>query len=57
MHMKPTIRVPIAPKSKPEFLKAIGIAKIPVPKELFNKCAKDPVVLQIKEGGKLEYEN
>lgn len=43
--MKPTINVPIAPNSKPEFLNAIGIAKIPVPRELLSKCANDPPVL------------
>lgn len=41
----PTTSVPIAPKSKPAFLNAIGIANIPVPSELFNKCTKEPVVL------------
>ena len=45
VQMKPTMIVPIAPKRRPEFLKAIGIARIPVPRELFNKCTKAPVVL------------
>lgn len=42
---KPTITVPIAPNIRPEFLNAIGIARIPVPNELFSKCIKEPVVL------------
>lgn len=43
--MKPTIIVPKAPNNKPEFLNAIGIAKMPAPNELFNKCANEPIVL------------
>jgi hypothetical protein len=43
--MRPTTIVPMAPNRRPAFLKAIGMAKIPVPKELFSKCAKEPDVL------------
>lgn len=47
VQIKPTMTVPIAPNKRPEFLNAIGIAKIPVPNELFSKCIKEPVVLII----------
>lgn len=40
----PTTKVPIMPNTRPALRKAIGMAKIPVPKELFNKCAKAPLV-------------
>jgi hypothetical protein len=39
----------MAPNRRPAFLKAIGMAKIPVPKELFSKCAKEPDVLLVKK--------
>lgn len=42
---KPTTTVPMAPNKRPEFLNAIGIAKIPVPKELFSRCIREPDVL------------
>lgn len=45
----PTIRVPTKPKSRPPFLKAFGIAKIPVPSELFNRCIREPIVLKKKK--------
>lgn len=38
--------VPKAPTNNPEFLNAIGIARIPVPNELFSKCANAPIVLR-----------
>lgn len=41
----PMISVPSAPNSRPEFLNAIGMAKIPVPRELFSKCSREPNVL------------
>lgn len=44
VHKNPTTIVPIAPKSNPAFLKANGMAKIPDPRELFNKWANDPMV-------------
>lgn len=45
VHNIPIKIVPTRPTIKPAFLKAIGIAKIPVPKELFSKCIKAPVKL------------
>lgn len=45
VHTKPIIIVPRAPTNNPEFLYAIGIAKIPEPKEPFKKCAREPIVL------------
>lgn len=45
VQMNPTTTVPTAPNNRPEFLNAMGIAKIPVPKELFSRCIKEPVVL------------
>lgn len=48
VQMMPMITVPSEPNSKPAFLNAIGIAKMPVPRELFNRCANAPIVLQIK---------
>lgn len=41
----PAINVPIAPTIRPEFLKAAGIARIPEPRQHFNKCTIDPIVL------------
>lgn len=49
VHMKPMKMVPTAPINRPEFLYAIGIAKIPVPKELFNRCANEPISLDEKK--------
>lgn len=40
--------VPTKPNHRPAFLKAMGMARIPVPSEDFNKCAKAPNVLGIK---------
>lgn len=37
VHKRPTTKVPMAPNNNPAFLKAIGIAKIPVPKEDFKR--------------------
>lgn len=45
VHTVPTIMVPINANTKPPFLNAKGIASIPLPNELFNKCIKDPIVL------------
>lgn len=53
--MKPIKKVPTAPINKPEFLYAIGIAKIPVPKELFNKCANAPISLDEKKKSENEF--
>lgn len=39
--------VPTKANIKPPFLNANGIASIPVPSELFNKCIKEPTVLKI----------
>lgn len=47
--MKPTISVPKAPNNRPEFLNAIGIARMPEPNELFKRCAKVPIVLQLRK--------
>lgn len=41
--------VPMTPTTRPEFLKADGIARIPVPRHAFSKCSTDPIFLQIKE--------
>lgn len=46
--MIPTMTVMIDPKSSPEFLNALGIARIPVPSELFRRWRRAPVVLVIK---------
>lgn len=43
----PTTIVPIAPKTRPAFLNAMGIARIPVPSEDFSRCAKAPNVLHV----------
>lgn len=40
--------VPRAPNNKPEFLNAIGIAKMPEPNELFKRCNNEPIVLHDK---------
>lgn len=48
VQMKPMTRVPMLANTKPPFLNAIGIARIPVPSELFNKCMRDPIVLNNK---------
>ena len=45
VQMIPTTSVPMAPNRRPAFLNAIGIAKIPVPRELFSKWASEPEVL------------
>lgn len=45
VHRRPTIIVPIAPNHRPAFLKAIGIARIPVPSDDLRRCAKAPNVL------------
>lgn len=47
----PTITVPKKPKSNPPFLKAFGIAKMPVPKELFSKWIRDPNDLKLNKIG------
>lgn len=44
--MIPTTTVPTSPKSSPAFLNALGIARIPVPRELFSRCINDPDVLK-----------
>lgn len=44
VQIRPTIMVPSAPNSNPAFLKAAGIAKIPVPKLDLSKCASEPIV-------------
>lgn len=48
VQIMPIITVPRPPNNRPAFLNAIGIANIPVPSELFNRCAKAPIVLRIK---------
>lgn len=48
VQMKPINNVPTIPTAMPAVLKALGIASIPVPKELFNKWIKAPVKLQKK---------
>lgn len=37
--------VPIAPNSRPAFLNATGMARMPVPSELFSRWISEPVVL------------
>lgn len=44
----PTTIVPTNANTKPPFLNANGIANIPVPNELFNKCIREPTVLKKK---------
>lgn len=43
--MNPTTSVPMSPNKYPELRNAKGIAKIPLPSELFSKWISDPVVL------------
>jgi len=38
VHTNATSIVAKIPSSNPQFLKAIGIANIPVPRDAFNKC-------------------
>lgn len=38
----PTRTVPIKPTNSPAFLKALGIANIPVPRHVLTKCRKAP---------------
>lgn len=38
VHIKATKIVANTPTKRPAFLKATGIANIPVPREAFNKC-------------------
>lgn len=45
VQMNPTTSVPISPNKYPELRNAKGIAKIPLPSELFSKWISDPVVL------------
>lgn len=49
VQIMPIITVPRPPNNRPAFLNAIGIASIPVPSELFSRCAKAPIVLQNTE--------
>jgi hypothetical protein len=51
--MMPTITVPIDPKINPPFLKAIGIARTPVPRLLLSKCMSEPMSLQQELNGLL----
>lgn len=46
---KPRMMVPIPPKSKPPFLTAFGIARIPEPSDDFIRCAKAPKSLYFRE--------
>ena len=46
--MNPITIVPIAPTASPAFLKAAGIARIPDPREDFNKCTREPIDLRKK---------
>lgn len=46
VHRIPMKIVPIRPTTSPAFLNAIGIAKIPVPSDPFNKCTNAPKNLQ-----------
>lgn len=45
VQIAPTMIVPKPPNSKPAFLNANGMAKIPEPRELFRRCANAPIVL------------
>lgn len=45
VQIKHTTNVPTAPNSRPAFLKAIGIARIPLPSELFSMWPNEPKVL------------
>lgn len=56
VQIMPIITVPKPPNNKPAFLNAIGIANMPVPSELFNRCAKAPIVLK-KKKRKINKEN
>lgn len=49
VQIMPIITVPKLPNSKPAFLNAIGMANMPVPSELFNRCANAPIVLKNEE--------
>lgn len=47
--------VPKPPNNKPAFLNAIGIAKMPLPNEPFNRCANEPIVLLNKIKSRTNY--
>lgn len=47
VHTNATSIVAKTPTSSPAFLKAIGIAKMPVPREAFNKCVNVSQSLKI----------
>lgn len=49
MQIYPTTTVPISPLSSPACLKAIGMARMPDPREPLSKCNKAPVVLCRKD--------
>lgn len=44
--MKPTMKVPKPPTTKPAFLKAAGIARMPDPRDDFRRWTREPIVLQ-----------
>lgn len=49
VHIKATNIVAIIPTRRPAFLKATGIANIPVPREAFNKCVNVSQSLNIRK--------
>lgn len=53
-HRVPTAIVPNNPNTSPPFLKALAIARVPVPILLFIRCNKAPIVLEINTKNELE---
>lgn len=49
MHKAPISKVETSPLNSPAFLKASGIAKIPVPKAPLSKCTSVSLFLQERE--------
>lgn len=47
VHTNATSIVAKIPKSNPALLKAIGIAKMPLPREAFNKCVNVSQSLEV----------
>lgn len=43
--MKAVTMVDIIPMANPEYMKAIGMARIPVPREAFSRCVRVSIFL------------
>lgn len=51
VHSIPMAAVPTRPKMSPPFLKALGMARMPLPRLLLIKCNKAPLSLYIEAEG------